>query len=105
MKPHTPGPWEVSASIHWPSSIGAWKAIWGPSTAQLTHQKRICLITPNRKAESDSNARLIAAAPELLAACKAADELLSRIPKLPNHKGRKITVIRELQAAIAKATP
>lgn len=92
MGTHTPGPWK------WDESYGAIVAGEGPNM----------LVTPIWKSspawgysENIANARLIAAAPDLLAACKA---LLSRVDAnggtVRSITGEQIVAIR---AAIAKA--
>lgn len=89
---HTPGPWE-----HLAGSIG-------------THKFGLIAMMPP-KAESAANARLIAAAPELLAALQAAVEYLHA--NRPKGKVRDIFsqlnahengVLKPARAAIAKAT-
>ncbi len=84
---HTPGPWSVQFVID-----GAFQ-IMG------TEQGDECVIAarnefPDRHAEFAANARLIAAAPDLLAACKAASNAMFRVD-LDTHD--------KLRAAIAKA--
>lgn len=81
---HTPGPWEVRLSS---GSDGRFISIIG-ETWPLAH------VYTNEIVECEANARLIAAAPDLLAACKEADALLNDTTAV-----RKI-----LRAAIAKAT-
>lgn len=69
---HTPGPWDVNASRNgYTSEV----AIEGPIREQETAP--VCWIGANRiSSENEANARLIAAAPELLAACRAALEFI-----------------------------
>ncbi len=96
MSEHTPGPWKVFSDrgrIEW-ICAGRHKA----SSAA------ICLMAPcahDVLEEQNANARLIAAAPELLAECKAAvaDAATAVNPsaRLPNFDAMK--------AAIAKAEP
>jgi hypothetical protein len=62
---HTPGPWTVNDA----DNVSSW-------SVQASGRKRICAArwypyTQEAKAEALDNARLIAAAPELLEACKA----------------------------------
>ena len=76
---HTPGPWEViSFSVFQADEVG---------NKQIVHQ-----VKGKNKEERLGNAHLIAAAPELLAACKAL------IGLTPNSKQ-----FHEVKAAIAKA--
>lgn len=86
MSKHTPGPWRVIQSgMHWnnPGQIN-WNIAWsddGELVTELVYE--------------EADARLIAAAPELLEACKAAADNGLDLPNL---------VVYELEAAIAKAT-
>jgi len=53
----------------------------------------------------EANARLIAAAPELLAACEVAqDALMAALPHADRIRDILFPALREAQAAIAKAT-
>lgn len=84
---HTPGPWRFDESNFGINSDPGW-GIVGPSGESLgvtVHWDNHC--------EAGANARLIAAAPDLLAACKAA---LAR-PGLEGWQREQIT------AAIARA--
>ena len=93
MTQHTPGPWQ-----YWPS-IGQVNRPGDPN--------QICNIPPNGDKkpadENDANARLIAAAPELLEACKA----ILDIDNPPAGEEGHIdygTALGMARAAIAKAT-
>ncbi len=81
---HTPGPWRL-------------KHGQGYELVLCTdEQEKIAVIT-DRHANYDANARLIAAAPELLEALKIAEEALWRLePNMAAHQ--------EVRAAIARAT-
>ena len=64
MSKHTPGPWAASSAS---SVVGA---LVGASATY-----HVAAVMPQLdKAEVEANARLIAAAPELLEACKAVEE-------------------------------
>jgi len=84
MSEHTPGPWEAS-------SLGIWaKSPWNA---------RVCLaqahnFSPMNKVDSAANARLMAAAPDLLDALKAVVSVADR----------KTVEFDMARAAIAKAT-
>jgi hypothetical protein len=95
MTQHTPGPWQLDKHARTILSSG-----W------LTYpaKKAICTVRPYpRTAEANqegkANARLIAAAPEMLAALKWASDYLSGWPRddLQRHCRQAV------QAAIAKA--
>lgn len=91
---HTPGPWRLERprsghKIHvsgfgWLRFARVWAEVGGQ---------------PN--AEGEANARLIAAAPEMLEALKKARDGLMQ---LPASLAFEITHIREIDAVIAKAT-
>lgn len=88
----TPGPWVFSGNDSAPILH-----IYAPDNNHLFHQDRSL-------EEQEANARLMAAAPELLAACKAARAthyLTESEPGLPS-----LTEVEQmLRAAIAKAEP
>lgn len=102
---HTPGPWIYGQAVN------GKEFVVGPSThdseggheiayvAHVTRPDPIC--TPESHATVEANARLIAAAPELLAACQA---LLAEAndPDHP-HQGCHCPAC-QARAAIAKAT-
>jgi len=91
----TPGPWKVGASGHWISapecggigvaSAGRAVTIGGGSSYVISNT------------EAEANARLIAAAPDLLAALEKAQEYF-------DGYSTRDTVKRAIAAAIAKAT-
>ena len=90
MTAHTPGPWKRSSDT----------MIHGGGSACVARVQRGSL-SPD---ESNANARLIAAAPDLLAALKAAQEALNR-PMGPQMgpKGKDFGLRERLTDAIAKA--
>lgn len=99
---HTPGPWtfeHVSQDVVDIKSDGPkWKAVATIKANKLGAGEV-------GADELSSNARLIAAAPDLLAACeKAADafDALAEVNNLPS--GWKRSVVDPIRAAIAKAT-
>lgn len=86
---HTPGPWEYSGG-----------GIWGVSP--FNARVRLADITFHNsinRIDSEANGRLMAAAPDLLAAAIRAKELLK--PEVTKEPDR--TIFWELAAAIAKA--
>lgn len=89
---HTPGPWHVSKAS--PTRVIE-SGPRGNSIAKMGLNLGVC-----SQGEAESNARLIAAAPELL---EALQEMINcYADELPNGKERP--VVREARAAIAKAT-
>lgn len=79
MSKHTPGPWEVGPQHH--GQVAVWQSDFPAVVA-----------TCGRQDDAEANARLIAAAPDLLAALK---ETLRASPMGPH--------VKMAQAAIAKA--
>lgn len=68
---HTPGPWgiEKTKETNW---IGPMRRSRDGKVAEIVCDTDRDGLTPDAIARNDANARLIAAAPDLLAACKAA---------------------------------
>ena len=85
MSKHTPGPWNRLGTVVWDEKMG-----------RVVAQ---CATTLNQMQADDANARLIAAAPDLLEALK---EILT-LPQLIG--GGTVSIpIQNARAAIAKAT-
>jgi hypothetical protein len=93
MAKHTPGPWGVLDHAILSEKVNAygnfWVAGFGRGDAQLTE-------------EDHANARLIAAAPELLDGCNAALAYLADPPS--EFKENRKAAVAIIRAAIAKAT-
>jgi hypothetical protein len=87
MAEHTPAPWR-----------NACFQVYGPKGEKLCHTGGGNL-PPSRSDESEANARLIAAAPDLLIACKRLLEV--EPPRLITGEERE--TFRLASAAIAKA--
>lgn len=89
MNKHTPGPWVATA-------VSEYK--WSIHNANGHPAPHALVIAPNgdllRRMRSRANARLIAAAPELLAALRAIDE---------SQLNMSATLERQMHAALAKA--
>ena len=85
---HTPGPWQARAGL----------SRWNVTTCEKPRTFNICAINTDR-IEQAANARLIAAAPELLAACEEAIRYVDS--KGSEHVNRVPFV--SMRAAIAKA--
>lgn len=91
---HTPGPWEAN------DTDGEHHAIVSPTDESPDHFTVIC-IGPNAATEN-ANARLISAAPDLLAALEDCVGILDHLLRLsPVHGYRRD--IAAARAAIAKA--
>lgn len=92
---HTPGPWLMVADLERGTfRVGRQDQRFGQSII------RVCTVTDQgNDEEKTANARLIAAAPDLLAACEAMVELFAQL-----HTGNRYEADRQARAAIAKAT-
>lgn len=104
---HTPGPWTIEMPV--PPSATAW--IWDRPplrNEEFDSGQRRILITPFVVSgeSSAANLRLIAAAPDLLAACQAAWEQLRAIAQDDRSEhALRYPVLDQLRAAIAQAGP
>jgi hypothetical protein len=93
MSKHTPGPWKVIAS--------------GDGSFAIEDHAEVYIIAqrnswPSRIPESQANASLLAAAPELLAACKEVYEWMNRLPIPTEGCLPKMQVLHD---AITRAEP
>jgi hypothetical protein len=92
MATHTPGPWFALSGGFVSQSVGP---NW--------YSKMVCRTQNEISEDGAANARLIAAAPELLAACEAAHKSLFAIGTAQEMTDLVYSVKRQLAAAIAKA--
>jgi len=98
---HTPGPWIAHPCPPDVNKGNFWIA--GPLTLDgYSDIAEINTVTTRGHDETKANAFLMAAAPELLEACKAALNFLDYIPP-SDKKWSKVEVLDMLDAAIAKA--
>lgn len=94
MSAHTPGPWKVNRCLTKYADIFEW------SIAQtFKHEGEPHLYGIVSGIDSEHDARLMASAPDLLAACEAAEANLAPIYSSDHH------VMKLLRAAIGRATP
>lgn len=105
MSKYTPGPWKIQREIL--NSPQPEYIYGGPES---THVCDFRELNPNLLDEvleqQQANARLIAAAPDLLTACtQAVDAASVDILTLTNPAKFQARIVRYLEAAIAKATP
>ncbi len=91
MEKHTPGPWRVA--------IGSRLEIRGPKDEIGWPVPVVYNAGLHTDETAQANARLIAAAPELLAACIDALEVEEKMAQCPDSE-----LAARLRAAIAKAT-
>lgn len=90
---HTPGPWVADWWFHEPTGQGGWSFSAGGFRLPLCDME----MDPAKEDEPEANARLIAAAPELLEALKCC------IPFMKYPRGASDLFVRIHDAAIAKA--
>jgi hypothetical protein len=91
MSTHTPGPWHVSELDY--RTIGPRRIVGQGTMGEMPQLQAVARVT-ERMDETAANARLIAAAPELLAALKSCIEICDR---------ECIGDLTLIHAAIAKA--
>lgn len=89
---HTPGPWHIGVR-----TFHAGRDVYGPKGEPVAVADDAITATP----EAEANARLIAAAPELLAALR---HLLEDAVALNMGESDRSGVLAEARAAIDKAT-
>jgi hypothetical protein len=93
---HTPGPWRVDSMLGFPGSLGIGPAVGNRAIAVVTGD--------SSDGRHEANAQLIAAAPDLLTACKAAighGYLDTKAPASQDYVSK--LAIECVRAAIAKA--
>lgn len=92
---HTPGPWHIG------KRAGAEHgAVYGPNGEEVALPLGFFMTED----EAKSNARLIAAAPELLEVLQQVEAMLSDYPDAKRGNSKVHFLIRASRAAIAKAT-
>jgi hypothetical protein len=96
MTEHTPGPWADDVTGDLSDRDGA---IYSETSNTIVADN----VYGRSEAEADANARLIAAAPDLLAACEALCEAVAGQSALLAIEGALVVEYREALAAIAKA--
>lgn len=95
---HTPGTWKTGGIM---TRVEVRPEGWNvPMCIADCHAK----YSPESGAERVANARLIAAAPDLLEACEAVAEVLGKLPIGDPLIGEAHTACKKARAAIAKAT-
>jgi hypothetical protein len=96
--PHTQGPWTVGGTF----KNGCIIAAPGKRASQIVAIVESCIgYDPDPTPESQANARLIAAAPDLLAACQAALKVMCVDGE--NDLEEWNVTLSKIEAAIAKA--
>lgn len=109
---HTPGPWKVGGATEWDAEYGGDADAYSTQPISADGFETVCIVVGlnDEDAKFDANTRLIAAAPELLAALKAVDPFGDLQPakamKAGLSKGEQASfdeIIEKVRAAIAKA--
>lgn len=93
---HTPGPWTTRLAKDASGDVG----ILARACCVAECFSDIRRVNEQAYAERDANARLIAAAPDLLAAAKHAEKILAMVNPNEGYPGGPL---QQLRAAIAKA--
>ena len=102
MTTHTPGPWEPHRGvIGGGNSLRVCKPDATKSRGCFSVAEAETIGIPRRQAEA--NARLIAAAPDLLAACKSALFWGGKPQGSTGSQGLPVETLQELESAIGKA--
>lgn len=104
---HTPGPWEIG-SINKRDKNLWWSAVFTPKSAGKFHTPRACEALGVDREECEANARLIAAAPEMLEALRVTLHRAEQARHSSEQPGPILAewldgIIAEARAAIAKA--
>jgi hypothetical protein len=99
MSKHTPGPWDV---VEWGSRWGVEATIEGYSVVVFGTDDDDAGVNGRDDDEMRANTRLIAAAPELLAALRDLQNIASGVPAIERNP-RFAEARRAALAAIAKA--
>ena len=92
---HTPGPWKLNRTYGTLVESESGRTIAAANCCQA------CGYDPEISAENQANARLIAAAPEMLFALRY---VLLFVERKEKEEGGCAGYVREIRAAIAKAT-
>lgn len=75
---HSPGPWKVATKAV-PANINGWKRSFISIGSLVKASEMTALVPAGHGENGEANARLIAAAPELLEACLAAYDALDNV--------------------------
>lgn len=96
---HTPGPWSFIASPN------CWSVLQVGSSGRWVIAGGTAWAIPGRQSEAEANARLIAAAPDMLDALISCFTYLSFIPEsAAGGDDDAVMLAKRARAAIAKAT-
>jgi hypothetical protein len=103
MSTHTPGPWVVR---HFPTARGGTMAAWILDALPDQDGKVIAnaiATAAGTNEDMDANARLIAAAPDLLAACEAILDKLDYLRDLWGDEGVTRSLCGKVRTAVLNA--
>ncbi len=99
---HTKGPWVVYPEIQKPTKAGK-SAYYEVESAVRAPWVAKVQTFDDDQGECEANARLVAAAPDLLEACKEWVHIDSSVVSLAEQRRRWEEVVGKMKAAIAKA--
>lgn len=100
---HTPGPWSVRR--RGPHAYHVARVTQTEFGRETRFVADVCFAQPKIDGEQEANARLIAAAPDMLAALRAMLRVAEADLRLSlNPHPMRVAVVRDAKAAIAKAT-
>jgi len=97
---YTPGPWAIEKDSKDIVKVRAYATVATCTTAGLWDSKRTQVISPE---ECMANARLIAAAPELLEALEAFDKAAKESTTIIGFAAKAFKLLTKTRAVIAKA--
>lgn len=100
---HTPGPWHITESSDWMGTDGVSMGVDDEFGADGGRDYFLATVVHGDPEVLKANAKLVSAAPELLAAALLAYRLLNSVAFVSNE-GDTATPLHALRAAIAKAT-
>jgi hypothetical protein len=95
---HTPGPWTWEETDYGSEIVGA----TGDLVVSLLDHQGLTYSAPEAY---EANARLLAAAPALLAACRVAERIVRRLPEDTPHRQALLAVLAEALARVQRQEP
>ena len=98
---HTPGPWQYGGSLISAGNVHVARTLYRMPDRLPTNDHSDC--APESFRESDANRLLMAAAPELLEACRMAEKVLAKYPIGDPLISDVHTAAKRIRAAISKA--
>lgn len=108
---HTPGPWKIGGATEWDAEYGGDADAYSTQPISAGSYQTVCIIVGlnDDDAEFDANARLIAAAPDLLDVAVRVLPILEATQRMLSAEAAKHgmepddTLLNAIRAAISKA--